>query len=133
MYKIICNNIQHPMPANLQVNRLGKYIYKNLEGAFKFRTLSNTFDVYVTLLYALKEEYGGSPNDVNEMTINISLTTYQNKVRINTIEMDPNERTLGFDLMQPNELVDLRRAMDVVVRKVGNRIRKAYRDYTILF
>lgn len=128
--KILCAN---SVPASLQVNRVGKFLYKHLEGAYDYKKSGNMCDVYCTLLYQLKEELGGDPNDVQEMTININITTYQNKLRINTVEMTPMERTLGYDIMKPEDLVDLRKAMDVVIWKVGNRIRKAYKDYIILF
>lgn len=132
--KILCvKSTQTQIPASQQVNRVGKYLYKHLDGAYEFRKSGNMYDVYCTLLYELKEEYGGTKNDVQEMTININITTYQNKLRINTIEMTPQERTLGFDLMKPEELVDLQTAMAIIQRKVGNRIRKAYKDYLILF
>lgn len=67
------------------------------------------------------------------MTININITTYQNKIRINTIEMTPMERTLGFDLMKPEDMMDLQKAKEIIIWIVGNRIRKAYKDYIILF
>ena len=121
------------LPASQQVNRVGKYLYKHLDGAYKYVKSGNVYDVYCTLLYQLKPEFGGKVNDVQEMTINISITTYQNKLRINTIEMTPKERTLGFDLMKPEELVDLQKAYEIIIWKVGNRIRKAYKDYIILF
>lgn len=132
--KILCvKSTQTQIPASQQVNRVGKYLYKHLDGAYEFRKSGNMYDVYCTLLYELKEEYGGTKNDVQEMTININITTYQNKLRINTIEMTPQERTLGFDLMKPEELVDLQTAMAIIQRKVGNRIRKAYKEYIVLF
>lgn len=132
--KILCvNSTQTQIPASQQVNRVGKYLYKHLDGAYEFRKSGNMYDVYCTLLYELKEDYGGTKNDVQEMTININITTYQNKLRINTIEMTPQERTLGFDLMKPEELVDLQTAMAIIQRKVGNRIRKAYKEYIVLF
>lgn len=132
--KILCvKSTQTQIPASQQVNRVGKYLYKHLDGAYEFRKSGNMYDVYCTLLYELKEEYGGTKNDVQEMAININITTYQNKLRINTIEMTPQERTLGFDLMKPEELVDLQTAMAIIQRKVGNRIRKAYKEYIVLF
>ena len=132
--KILCvKSTQTQIPASQQVNRVGKYLYKHLDGAYEFRKSGNMYDVYCTLLYELKEEYGGTKNDVQEMTININITTQQNKLRINTIEMTPQERTLGFDLMKPEELVDLQTAMAIIQRKVGNRIRKAYKEYIVLF
>lgn len=132
--KILCaKSTQLQMPASQQVNRVGKYLYKHLDGAYEYHKSGNMYDVYCTLLYQLKEEHGGTKNDVQEMTIDINITTYQNKLRINTIEMTPQERTLGFDLMKPEELVDLHQAMEIIIWKVGNRIRKAYKDYLILF
>lgn len=132
--KILCvKQTQTQMPASQQVNRIGKYLYKHLDGAYNYKKSGNMYDVYCTLLYQLKPEFGGEVNDVKEMTIDINVTTYQNKLRINTIEMTPKERTLGFDLMKPEELIDLQKAMEIIIRKVGNRIRKAYKDYIILF
>lgn len=131
--KIYIRSASQQIPASLQVNRVGKYLYKHLDGAYKYEKSSNMYDVYVTLLYQLKPECGGEVNDVQEMTININITTYQNKIRINTIEMTPMERTLGFDLMKPEEMIDLKTAMEIIEWKVGNRIRKAYKDYIILF
>lgn len=130
--KIYCKTTNIP-PASTVVNMVGKYLYKNLDGAYKFTKDRNTFDVYVTLLYELKEEYGGIPNDVQEMTIDISITTYQNKIRVDTIEMTPEERTLGFDLFKVEDMLDMELAMSTIKWKVGNRIRKAYKNYIILF
>lgn len=132
--KILCvKQTQTQMPASQRVNRIGKYLYKHLDGAYNYKKSGNMYDVYCTLLYQLKPEFGGEVNDVKEMTIDINVTTYQNKLRINTIEMTPKERTLGFDLMKPEELIDLQKAMEIIIWKVGNRIRKAYKDYIILF
>lgn len=130
--KLFCKTIKPQIPASQQVNRVGKYLYKHLDGAYKFHKSGNMYDVYCTLLYELKEEYGGTKNNVQEMTININITTYQNKLRINTIEMTPQERTLGSDSMKPEELADLQTAMKIILWKVGNRVRKAYKDYIIL-
>ena len=124
---------QNNLPASTQVNRVGKYLYNHLDGAYKYTKSPNMYDVYVTLLYQLKPEYDGGVNEVEEMTININITTYQNKVRVNTIEMTPMERTLGYDITKPEEMIDLQKAMEIIKWKVGNRIRKAYKEYIILF
>lgn len=124
---------QNSIPASLQVNKIGKFLYTNMDGAYKFSKQANMFDVYVTLLYQVKPQYGGRYDDVNEMTIDINITTYQNKIRINTIEMTPEERTLGYDLIDADDIGDLKKVKDTVEWLVGNRIRKAYKNYTILF
>ena len=130
--KILCKQTQIP-PASTVVNMVGKYLYKHLDGAFKYTKDRNTYDVYVILLYELKEEWGGTPNEVEEMTIDISITTYQNKIRVDTIEVTPQERTLGFDLFKVEDMLDMELAMSIIKWKVGNRIRKAYSHYIILF
>lgn len=132
---IYCNT---KLQANQQVNRVGKYLYKNIDGAFKYGTSSNTSDVYFTLLYQLPRLQripgkGAEYNDVHEMTVNISITTYQNKLRVNTIELDPQKRTLGYDLFEPESLIDLEKAKELILNRVRYRIEKAYTDYDILF
>lgn len=129
--KIYCNKL--PTPPSTLVNQIGKYLYKHLDGAYRSERDRNTFDVYVTLLYELKPEYGGIPNDVQEMTIIISITTYGDKIRVDTIELTPEERTLGFDRFDVDDVRNLDHAMELIKWKVGNRIRKAYKNYTILF
>lgn len=132
MKRYIKSAQQQPTGSAL-VNKIGQYLYKHLDGAFKYKKDRNTYDVYVTLLYELKEEYGGTKNDVQEMTINISITTYQNKIRVNTIEVTPQARTLGFDLFPIDKMYDMRLAMDIIKWKVSKRIQKAYEHYIILF
>lgn len=121
------------IPASKMVNRLGKYLYNHLDGAFKYKKSGNTFDIYTTLLYELKEEYGGVKNDVREMTLNINITTYQNTIRVNTIEVTPDERTLGYDLLKPELLDDLDAAQSVIMTKVHKRIDKAYDHHITLY
>ena len=121
------------MPLTLQVKKVGQYLQKHLDGAFNGRSSSDTYDVWVTLLYQLKEEFGGDPNDVEEMTINISITTYADKLRVNTIEVSPMERTLGSDVIRSSEYADLETLKRVILWKVGKRIRKAYADCNVLF
>ena len=127
------------LSANQQVNRLGKYLYKNLDGAFKIQNSSNTCDIYVTVLYQIPEEIIKKYNipseysDVHEMTVNINITTYQNKVRINVIEMTKGEKTIGFDLYEPESLIDLRESAKKVYQRVCKRISKEFSDYDFLF
>lgn len=134
--KLYCNK---QLPANAQVNRVGKYLYKHLDGAFKFKTSSNMCDVYLTLLYSiptetikkysLSEEY----QDVHEVTIDLNITTYQNKLRVNVIELTPQERTLGFDVYDTKLCDDLEILKDRIFKKTVSRIVKAYKDYEFLF
>lgn len=135
--KILCKS-ESKLSANQQVNRVGKYLYKNIDGAFKYKTSSNTCDIYFTLLYQLpldmqEPDKGKEYNDVHEITVDINITTYQNKVRVNVIEMTPMQRTLGYDLYEPYVLENLENAKKRIFNKIIKRVSKAYSDYDFLF
>lgn len=126
---------QQVLPASKQVKRIGQYLYKHIDGAYDFKSYSNNYDVYFLLLYELKKELRepGKDYPVQEMKININVTTYQNKVRINIIELTPKERTIGFDLYTPEKVQDLQKAYPVIMEKIYKRIYKAYEDYYFLY
>ena len=126
---------QQVLPASKQVKRIGQYLYKHIDGAYDFKSSSNNYDVYFLLLYELKKELRepGKEYPVQEMKININVTTYQNKVRINIIELTSKERTIGFDLYTPEKVQDLQKAYPVIMEKIYKRIYKAYEDYYFLY
>lgn len=128
------------LQAGQQVNRVGKYLYKHLDGAYKIKNSPNTCDVYVTVLYQIPPEFlkkygikGDEYEKVNEMTVNLSITTYQNKVRINIIEVTPDEKTIGFDVYKPEQLENLQESAAMIFNKVCKRISKEFQDYEFLF
>lgn len=135
--KIECKSNQ-PLSANQQVNRLGNFLYKHIDGAFNYKKSSNMYDVYMTILYQLPvdkqdEAKGKEFNDLHEMTLDINITTYLNKVRINIIEMTPEEKTIGYDLYEPEKLEDLVRASEIILKKIQKRISREFREYDFLF
>ena len=67
------------------------------------------------------------------MNIDINITTYQNKVRVDIIEMTSAERTLGYNLYPPEKLNDLPSAMKLIWRNIVNKVSKAYADYDFIF
>ena len=128
------------LQANQMVNKLGNYLYKNIDSAYKFDKKSNMYDVYFVVYYEIPERIRkvynlNSPEytKVNEMEINLNITTYQNKVRIDTIEVTPEARTLGFDLFPPEKLQDLHEAKILVMNKVQKRIQKRFEDFEFIF
>lgn len=121
------------IPASQQVNRVGKFMYNSLDGAFKFKTSPNTFDVYITILYREPYVEGVSDPEIHEMVVDLNITTYQNKLRVNLIEISPEERTIGFDVYDPGLLVNLEYASSLIFKTVCKRIARAYKDYEFLF
>ena len=135
--KIECKSNQS-LSANQQVNRVGKFLYKHIDGAFNYKKSSNMYDVYMTILYQLPVESqdkskGEEFNDLHEMTLDINVTTYLNKVRINIIEMTPEEKTIGYDLYEPEKLEDLVKASEIILKKIYKRISREFREYEFLF
>lgn len=128
--KLYIRAAQLPTPASQLVNRIGKYLYAHIDGAYKFKKDRNTYDLYMDLYYQALHDW--TPNawmdspPVNEMKINISITTYQNKIRVNTIEITPEARTLGYDLFKLEQLEDLAEAQQLILSKVKRRIEAAY-------
>ena len=133
-------SVQPVIPAGQLVNKIGNYFYRHLDGAFKFEKKANEYDVWVTVLYQIPPEVLKRYNitdekykSVQEMTVDINITTYSNKIRVNTIVEDPDAKTLGFDLFPPEKLQDLNKAFDLIYPKVCRRIEKEFRDYVFMF
>ena len=135
--KIECRSNQM-LSANQQVNRLGKFLYKHIDGSFNYKKSSNMYDVYMTILSQLPvdkqdEAKGKEFNDLHEMTLDINITTYMNKIRINIVEMTPEEKTIGYDLYEPEKLEDLVKASEIILKKIHKRISREFREYEFLF
>lgn len=120
------------------LNKVGKYLYKHIDSAYKIQFSGNMCDVYIKVYYQLKywdriPGKGKEFNDVHEMPIDINLTTYQNKIRVNIIEADENERTLGHFVFKDSDLLDLKLAKDIVLDAVQTVVVKNYSNYDFLF
>lgn len=127
--KITCksNSNTKKIPANLAVNKIGKYLYNHLDGAYRYKTSANNCDVYFILLYQDGDE-------VEEMHINLNITTYQNKIRVNVIEVTPEEKTLGYACYEPELIqIDLELAKQKIFNKVVKQVCRAYKDVDFVF
>ena len=117
------------------VNQLGNYLYKHLDGAYKFEKEPNMFTVYCTVLYTVPTDIQNRykiRDDIHEMDFTINLTTYSNKIRMNIIEISPDERTLGFDTLSEKELIDMPTAYSNIRKKFYKRIYKTFSDYEFI-
>ena len=127
------------IPTNQLVNKVGQYLYKNIDSAFQTLRSSNTYDVYLKVYYQLdrlnqvpgRQQEGY--NDMHEMVINISLTTYSNKIRVNIHEVNPENWTFGYFVVEPEKLQDVSNAKKLIYEKVCKKIAKHYEDYNFLF
>ena len=131
-------NERFNIPANLTVKKVAKYLKKTIDSAYKLTFSSNNADVFFVVYYqkpVLSDKPGGklTYGDLQEMHIQINLTTYQNKVRVNMYEISPSERTLGHDVFLPESLVDLNYARAEILNKIEKRVRKLYENYEFIF
>lgn len=134
---------EEKLQAGQQVNKIAKYIKKHIAGAYKITfNPGMTADVYIKIYYQipsdvvdLVKKYGQELQDtgMKEMDIDISITSYQNKIRINVIRMDDNEKTLGHFVMKPEEVKDLNAVLEKIKDKVSGFIEKEYADYDFVF
>lgn len=107
------------LPGSKIVENLGMYLYKNLDTAYKYTKSSNSFDVY---LVAINSE--DTEND--KVAIDISITTYQDRIRVNCIDLTERERTLGYDAFKLETFNILPEGYQIVLNKVLKRISKFY-------
>lgn len=130
------NYVQPVVPAGQLVNKVGNYLYKHLDGAYKFTKGANEYDVYVTVLFSIPANVANIYKldaGVNEMTLDLNITTYQNKIRLNIIELTPEECTIGFDTFPPEKMQNLEQALNLVYERVKKRISKRYEDWDFIF
>lgn len=134
--RIVSNNNKKLQPGQ-QVNKVGQYLYKNIDGAFKIEKTGNMCDVYFMILYEIPklQRRFGHPEDrkMHEMHINLNITTYQNKIRVNVIEVSPEDKTLGSYVFSPEVMEDLPNAEKLIYDKVVKRVSKVYEEYDFVF
>lgn len=121
--------MQQILEAGQQVNRIGKYLYKHIDGAYKIAFSPNTCDIYMSMYYQVP----GDSDSFEEMRFNISITTYQKKLRINTTEITDMEKTIGQDIYKPEELMDLESARKRIYANIVKHISHEYQDYDFVF
>lgn len=128
------NTTQPKYQGGQAVNIIGKYLFKHIDSAYNFKKGANTYDIYFTILYQFKEEYRTEQDhDMHKMNINISITTYSDKLRMNIIEISPREKTLGFNTFALTKFDDLKSGYELVMKTILKRLNKEYEDYDFIF
>lgn len=120
------------------VNRIGKYLYAKFDSRDKIKFKANTCEVYFTLYYQLpkelqKPEAGPEVNDLHEMQMCISITTYANKIRVEINEISPYECTISFMVYDEKMCENLELLRTKVLNKLRKDICKQYEDFDFIF
>lgn len=120
------------------LNKIGKYIYKHIDGAYKIQFSSNQCDVWFNVYYQPKyydriPGKGEQYNDVKTMSINLNLATYQDKIRVNVIDGSGYGKTLGHFVLKDTDLSSFQAARDVIYDTTIRIIVKNYKDTDFIF
>ena len=131
MFEMIAAN---QLSANQIVNSVANYIYKHLDGAYKIEKGVNQRDVYSIVLYQVKDPLNKVEHkEMYEMNLDINITTYQNKIRINVIEISPEEVTITCDVWKPETFDNMNEAYKKILGRISAKISKRYEEYDFLF
>lgn len=125
-------------PAGQMVNDIGMYFYRHTDGAYKFNKSSNMIDIWLRIYYQIPpmkrpDGKGYHETPVEEMRININLTSYANKMRVNLIEVHPDEQTLGHFVVDTDKLQDFEYARNLIVDRLRKRLNKMFQGYEFIF
>lgn len=139
---ILCKSNKQPI-INLPSIAKGcaKYVYKNLDGAFEIYKDSQGWIVYSTILYQIPKEvadrYGMDEskfNTVNELDVRIDFKTYADKLRVEVIELKPDEKTIGFKTFKDATFNNIQDGYKkTVMAFVVKSINKEFEGFDILF
>lgn len=126
-------------PRGTLVNKLGEYLYKELDSAYKFNKSSNLYEVYLEAYYQVPH-YGDHPQDkikyddeIKTMKLLISITYYDEKIRINLIELGQYEPTVAHKTYKIKELGTLSNAKRTVDKLIKDSLTKYFKDYEFIF
>lgn len=131
--KILCSSKK--FQGGQVVNKVGNYLYNHIDGAFKFEKSPNMYDVYFIVLYQIPEENRttGEDDEVHELPIDLNITTYEDKIRVNIIVQDEYEKTIGTKTFSYDKLDDLEKLRQTVLSFVEKKVTKEYQEYDFLF
>ena len=131
-----------PLPS--QVKRLGKYLKNNLTGVESVLEPPNEYIIYTTILYQVdpkvrkmmkryEKEFHGIEEEIYEMPIYFNITTYGGKyIRVNIIQLDEYEITLGFLRLDRMDLMSLPNCKQKILEYTKKVIEKKYEGYEVL-
>ena len=111
------------------VNKIGKYLNSNIDGTFKMKFHPMECEIYMRMYYQVPER----PETLDEMQFIISITSYQNKIRINITENNALEKTIGQVILKPEEYADAGLVKKKVLWALKKAIGKEYSEYDFIY
>lgn len=126
-----------PLPS--QVIRLGDYLRKHLSFVYNVERPPNEYVIYATMMYMIEpearkvikkypNEFHGKEEDVYFVNVYFNITTYAGKyIRVNVIQLDEYEVTLGFLRLDRVDLMSLPDCKKKIVEFAETKIEERYK------
>lgn len=110
--------------TNSLLKPLAKYLYTNIGSATSWTSQSNVVTVQFTVYIVHPIDVEGQTIDHVDLEVNI--TTYSNKIRIELFEKTPLERTLAFYVYTPENVQDFKYMKTDILKKIKKAVTKYY-------
>lgn len=117
------------MDIQQKINKLGKYLKKKIDGAYKIAFSPGMCDVYLTVYYQLP----GDADSFKTLNFDLNITHYADKIRINVTAMDDMEKTIGQLIYKPDKIEHMDTAVQVIYRDVCKKIAEEYSGFDFIF
>ena len=122
MKKIFADVDFSTTPTSQLVNSIGKYLYAHIHDAVRYSKSSNTYELLISTIQQADNE----DSEPQQLLLSLSLTTYQNKLRVNVIAHTPAEQTLGYALFRVDNFSSLEDARETILARVNKILKSAY-------
>lgn len=126
------------IPGSQLVNRLGKYFKKSIDGVYSIKFQPNEcvvkFVVYYQAPFMSNDIHKGRQlSDLLEMNIECNITTYSDKIRVNLIELSPDEMTIGQFIISTSKFDDWVYGREFLWNKIVDKLYETFEGYEFIF
>lgn len=107
------------VPKTQAVKVIAKYIFENIDTAYKIDNYNNIFEIWFNIFL--------DADEIKNLCINI--TTYQDTIRVNIFEQDnihDYERTIAFLSYKVDQTVDVEYIKGQILHDIFKKINKMY-------
>lgn len=122
------------------VNKIGEYLYRHIDSATDYKKSPNMYDVYMNVYYQAPtrtldplSKQKESLSDLQEFPIDINITTYDDKIRVNLLLDDENETTLDFKTYTLTNPVNYEKLRIDVMKRIYKVLNKLFEGYEFIF
>ena len=111
------------------VNEVAKYFQKKTDGAYSIKFGVNTVDIYMYMYYHTRN----AEDPIQQMNLDISMTSYDNKIRVNVTEITDLEYTFLHFTVPVKETDSMEDVRIKILERIAKGIEREYEDYDVVF